>query len=593
MTSPIPFFKFINSSIHSALSHFPGKILCALRRRFYNLRLHRRIIIILGDFLMADLPENVRRWVSVIGNALLPYTVVETSDGAVFLARPAEGAGDKCLCVISALGAPPLAASLIEEKKAEGLLLRRYRCDHAAAGEIRRMLPWTAPVLIGITTSVGLGDRLGLATPGHIRAMRRATACDPEKTSVVRSSAILSRPSAPGGKKKNAAEGRAAPAVRPFFAQQSIREMTRTERTPEQVMDDALWGVLQEGWTSGFGADADHLKTPEHADRTAAAGFTMFTIDPGDHVDNAAAKDGADALRVKAAALPWVDLESTQKDLLARYSDKLFKLPGDVTLQFSAETALRAAVKYGRAVAHTVKMGRRIAQAAAGRPWELEMSVDETDTPTTPEEHFFVASELARLGVRPVGLAPRFVGAFEKGVDYLGDVEAFRAEIVKHAAVARELGPYKLSIHSGSDKFLIYEIAAAATGGLAHLKTAGTSYLEALRVIAAKETAFFREILAFARERWNEDRVSYHVSADLDKVREPKRDEDLPALLDQFDARQVLHCTFGSVLTSRGDFGAFRFRDRLYAALAAHEEEHCEVLARHLSRHIAPFVKKG
>ena len=47
----------------------------------------------------------------------------------------------------------------------------------------------------------------------------------------------------------------------------------------------ALWAVLQEGWRSGFGADADHLKTPADVNRMAAAGFTMFTIDPSDHVD--------------------------------------------------------------------------------------------------------------------------------------------------------------------------------------------------------------------------------------------------------------------------------------------------------------------
>jgi hypothetical protein len=62
-----------------------------------------------------------------------------------------------------------------------------------------------------------------------------------------------------------------------IFAQQSIREMARTRRTPEQVMDDATWGAFQAGWREPVGADADHLKTTDDVDRCCAAGFTFFT----------------------------------------------------------------------------------------------------------------------------------------------------------------------------------------------------------------------------------------------------------------------------------------------------------------------------
>jgi hypothetical protein len=39
-------------------------------------------------------------------------------------------------------------------------------------------------------------------------------------------------------------------------------------------------------------------------------------------------------------------------------------------------------------------------------------------------------------------------GRFEKGVDYIGDLAEYEAEFAKHAAIARVLGPYKLSLHS-------------------------------------------------------------------------------------------------------------------------------------------------
>jgi len=205
-----------------------------------------------------------------------------------------------------------------------------------------------------------------------------------------------------------------------------------------------------------------------------------------------------------------------------------------------------------------------------------------------------VASELRRLGVRCVSLAPRFVGRFEKGVDYIGDVKQFEKEFARHVAIARALGPYKLSVHSGSDKFSIYPIVARLAGDLVHLKTAGTSYLEALRALASIDPALFREILDFARERYPVDRATYHVSADPAKVpaSDQLSDSELAGVLDTFDGRQVLHVTFGSVLTARDERGVYRFRERLLDALRADEEVYYAALELHLSRHLAPFVER-
>jgi hypothetical protein len=194
--------------------------------------------------------------------------------------------------------------------------------------------------------------------------------------------------------------------------------------------------------------------------------------------------------------------------------------------------------------------------------------------------------------VRWVSLAPRFVGRFEKGVDYIGDLDELEADLAAHAAIARELGPYKLSLHSGSDKFSVYPIAARQTRGLVHLKTAGTSYLEALRTVASLDPGLFREIYAFARERYETDRASYHVSARLDRT--PAADQvpeaDIVSLVDSFDSREVLHVTFGSVLTEPSESGGFRFRHRLLDLLARNPEAYAGHLEAHFLRHLRPLV---
>jgi hypothetical protein len=417
---------------------------------------------------------------------------------------------------------------------------------------LRRCLAWLRPRVLGLRTSAGFGDRLGLATSGHIRALR-----------------------AVGG------------SVAPVFAQQSIREMSRTRRSPRQVVDDATWGVFSAGWREPFGADADHLKTRADVEQCLDVGYTFWTIDPGDEVDVEAETAGVDALRRKVADLPWRTLEDTREAFFGRYLAVVFDIEDLGALRMDEEGALRAAAKYGRAVAHTSELYRLLRDRLGAHGWELEIAVDETQPVTTPLEHVYLATELRRLGVKWVSFAPRYLGEFEKGIDYAGDLPAFDRYLAAHAAIARQLGPYKLSLHSGSDKFSIYEPAARQTRGLLHLKTAGTSYVEALRALASLDPGLFRSVYAFARESFPVARVGYHISARLERTPEPAavKDADLPGLLDDADARQVLHVTFGQVLTRDP------LAKQLTATLRAAPDSYGAILERHFVRHLEPLAR--
>jgi hypothetical protein len=123
-----------------------------------------------------------------------------------------------------------------------------------------------------------------------------------------------------------------------------------------------------------------------------------------------------------------------------------------------------------------------------------------------------------------------------------------------------------------------------------HLKTAGTSYLEALRTIAAVDTDFLCEIYLFARQRFEDDKASYHVSAQVANAPEPKEVSNWPALLDQFDAREIFHVTYGSVLTEKTAGGQLRFYDRLVSILRLHQESYAANLEKHFVRHLMPFT---
>ncbi len=409
---------------------------------------------------------------------------------------------------------------------------------------------------LGLTPSFGFGDRIGVATPGHIASMRRA-----------------------------------GQGIAPIYAQQSIREMARTNRTPEQVMGDAVSAMNAAGCYETHGADADHLKTPEDVDRTASAGFTFFTIDPSGHVDQQADDYEEATIREKFAVLrdivPWTE----------SYVGKEIKLATDTKVLFDELAVMRAAVKYGAAISEALQLANYIkeVQTGAGRGYEIELSVDETDQPTTLAEHYIIAEQCLQNDMKLVSLAPRFIGDFEKGVDFIGDLAALEKSLHDHAAIADQLGPYKISLHSGSDKVSMYTILAQATKGRFHVKTAGTSYLEALRVVAIHEPALFREICQFSRQRYDTDRATYHVHATLENVPSPDdlaNDTKLVQLyLENWEnvplgkgfteaGRQILHCTFGSVLTDE-KYGAI-VRDCLRQNLSTYTE----VLAVHFAKHL-------
>jgi len=412
------------------------------------------------------------------------------------------------------------------------------------------------PQTLGLAPSFGFGDRIGNATPGHVEAMRRA-----------------------GG------------AIQPIFPQQSIREMTRTSRTAEGVMKDALSALETCGWDGQTGADADHLKTTDDVDVTMAAGFTFFTIDPSDAVDQQADDYIENIVHQK------FEMDKGHIDWFDEYLGQSVTLPNDTVVRFDEFSLKRAAIKYGAAINEAVKLSDYIREKhdESGKPYEIELSVDETEHPTTLAEHYIIADQCLKRGMKLLSLAPRFLGDFEKGVDFKGDLEALEKSLHDHAAIAQMLGPYKISLHSGSDKLSMYPALARATGGQFHVKTAGTSYLEALRVVAQHDEALFREIIDFARTHYDRDKAMYHVSATLDDADPQNVVPEVADLerqyLERWDdvpegkgftvpGRQILHCTFGSVLTNK------ELGQRVRQVLDANPDTYKEFLADHFERHL-------
>jgi hypothetical protein len=409
------------------------------------------------------------------------------------------------------------------------------------ADALRRLFPFAAPVpALRKPRSIGLGDRLGLATPGHIRALKGYDAS-------------------------------------PVFAQQSVRELTLTGRAFADVLNAATFSVFREGFERGFGFDGDHLKTEAEVSDALAAGCTMITLDCSEYIRSGEPTE--------TGALPG--------QLRTRYLGRRFALTDTIEVVFDDKTLGDCQRIYGEALDFAAAVYDRFLRDKTGRV-DFELSIDETAAPTTPAQHFFVANELALRDVKPVTLAPRFCGEFQKGVDYIGDLSQFAAEMDVHAAIAAHFG-YKLSIHSGSDKFSVFPTIGRATQGRFHVKTAGTNWLSAMQVVAETDPALYRAAHKHALARFADARTYYHVTTDLRNIPDldALADKALPKLFANRDARQLIHITYGCLLTDRGPDGAPLLRDRLYRLWDREAELYARRLAEHIGKHLALLYGEG
>ena len=409
---------------------------------------------------------------------------------------------------------------------------------------LRRLFPFCAPCrVLGRTKTFGVGDRLGIAGDGHLSLFAKH------------------------------------PDVTPVLAQQSIRELNLTGRKYEDVLDSASLAVFRNDYRGGFGADGDHLKTREEVTYALGLGFSMLTLDCSEHI------------KASAASAELETLPPIPGEYASLYLGKSFEI-GEVdgkpaVVTFDEESLRRACEVYGEMLSFAADIyAEFLADGKYG--CDFEISIDEVAAPTKPTEHYFVAAELLRRGVRFATLAPRFCGEFQKGIDYIGDLGQFEEELKIHCAIAKKLG-YKLSIHSGSDKFSVFPLIGKYTEGVWHVKTAGTNYLEAMRIVAECDPALYREVHAYALAHFSEATKYYHVTTDLSRIPQLSSlsDDELPGLFAHNDARQLIHICYGLLLTAENEKGEPLFRDRLYRLWDENREKYAAALEKHIGRHLS------
>lgn len=308
----------------------------------------------------------------------------------------------------------------------------------------------------------------------------------------------------------------------------SYREHEIIKSHPSNTRLKADEAVQQLKWEGDYFVDADHvnLKTVDMFIESS----DFFTLDVADYI-------GMEA----------------QKDELEKFCDDNKKFIGELEIEellikllITEKKIAEIGKKYLYAVKQAGKIYRRILELKGEDNFIVEVSMDETDTPQSPIELFFILSAIAEEGIPVQTIAPKFSGRFNKGVDYVGDVEKFKNEfeqdlLVLQKAISNFNLPdnLKLSVHSGSDKFAIYGIIGNAikkfNSGL-HLKTAGTTWLEELIGLAeagGDGLMIAKEIYRKAFDRYDELCGPYQTVIDIDIDKLPKPDD-----VDNWDGRK-------------------------------------------------------
>jgi hypothetical protein len=315
----------------------------------------------------------------------------------------------------------------------------------------------------------------------------------------------------------------------------SNREHLIIGSEPAKVRAAADAAVKELGWKKPYHVDADHIRL-DTVDRFLVP-CDFFTLDVADSIGQP-----ADPAAVKAFADRHADLTGTVT--IPRIEDAFTITRADVE---------RIAAKYLKAAQDAGAIYRKIAAAKGEGNVITEVSMDETDSPQTPPELLLILAMLADEKVPLQTIAPKFTGRFNKGVDYVGDVRQFEKEFRQDLAViafaVQKFGlpaNLKLSIHSGSDKFSIYEPMRKAIrdfdAGL-HLKTAGTTWLEeviGLALSGGDGLDIAKEIYAKALAKKDELCAPYATVIDIDASKLPSAAEVNGWTSQQF-ATAVMH----------------------------------------------------
>jgi len=371
----------------------------------------------------------------------------------------------------------------------------------------------------------------------------------------------------------------------------SYREHNIISSNPSETRQKADLAIEKLGWDSAYFVDADHVTFDSVDFFLESSDF--FTLDVADFIG-----------------------KSTVEENIRSFIEKHKRYVGELHIPGISEKYIvdisrleKIARSYLKAIEEAGRIYRKIQASLENTQIVIEVSMDETDNPQTPLDIFFILAGLAGENIPVETIAPKFSGRFNKGVDYVGDLDLFKTEFEQDLAVIQyAISEFslpkglKLSVHSGSDKFSLYpiikEVIQANNAGL-HIKTAGTTWLEeiiGLALAGGEGLDIAKKIYHKSIDRYDELCGPYASVIDINKDNLPtkevvdswdgeafaralRHDQSCPDY--NPDVRQLLHVGYKV---------AAEIKDIFYSALEKYADTISEEVSQNIyERHMKPL----
>lgn len=374
---------------------------------------------------------------------IINKSLSEVPGGWLALAVTAEG---KRL-VYATKEESPLRKMFAAEKTVENgditVMVMMLNPNNAAV--VRRFVKWAAPTACGTKgTSIGFSDWVGAADAfvADLFAKRQ---------------------------------------LKPVLVDYTADNSAALKRNFLEAVDTATWGILENGYKEGYGANAAGLKTEEDIVKALLYGYSMIGFDCSDKIDLSIEKLSDAEIEKRYNSLN----DAFREALSASYLNAEFKV-GANTVKFTEPELRRIVLEFGEAIMHVQFIYNSYLK---NTPWDIdfELALSKPGKVLTPQEHYLIANELQRNKIKLAAIS----------IDGLMDKEALTENLQLHCEIADTFG-YRLSFCNADLTVESPAVAVKALKGKVHFKLNNVLWLAALQLIAAKDADLLAKVTAAA-----------------------------------------------------------------------------------------------
>ncbi len=321
------------------------------------------------------------------------------------------------------------------------VLLAALNANNAAV--IRRFVKWTAPSACGTRgTSVGFSDWLGCADAYVVELFAKRQ-------------------------------------LKPVLVDYTPEDSEALKRNFLEAVDTATWGVLEAGYKEGYGANAAGLKSEEEIVKALLYGYSMIGFDCSDKINLEIEKLSDEEVEKRFFQFN----EAFCAAVNASYLNAEFQV-GSKKLKFEEVQLHRMVLEYGEAIMHIQFIYNSYLK---NTPWDIdfELSLSKPGKTLTPHEHYLIANELERNGIKLAAIC----------LDPLNEQDALTEELELHCGVAAAF-QYRLSFRNADIALADPAAAMKLTKGKVHFKLNNILWMSAVKLIAATDAGLYERIAA-------------------------------------------------------------------------------------------------